>query len=96
MALMADQNQRFPDDPAVYEWALLKNANAYDAKKLADIIQKNSRMILEQMLSVRLRPAGAAEALETYWLIQICGKPAKGASAVHKVEELGIPFPPQK
>jgi hypothetical protein len=43
----------------------------------------------------RINPVSADEALDTYWLGQILGKPEDGKAAVQKVAAMGIPIPIQ-
>jgi hypothetical protein len=50
--------------------------------------------VTEQSISNQLQPASAAEALDTFWLSQILGKPQEGRAAVQRVIALGIPIPP--
>jgi hypothetical protein len=95
MALLREQNKLFLESPTAYEWALLKNAEPAEAGKMAEIIKKNPRWLVEQSIMVCLYPASAAEALEASWVLQICGKPAEAGAALRKVADLGIPVPGQ-
>jgi hypothetical protein len=95
LSLLREENKLFPDSPVVYGWALMKNANPAEAATAAEAIRKNPRTLAGQLISVRLAPANAAEALETSWVLEICGKPAEARSALRKVADLGLPVPVQ-
>lgn len=51
------------------------------------------REVVEQSITNLLSPASAADALETYWLDQLLGKPDEGKVAIKKVIDLDIPMP---
>jgi tetratricopeptide (TPR) repeat protein len=93
--IIREDGVRFPESHSPFEWALLKNADAVEAEKVATVIRALPRMTVEQDLTSMLHPASAGEALDTYWLMQIHGKPADARAALKKVADLGIPVPIQ-
>jgi hypothetical protein len=95
LSLLRDENKLFPDNPSVFGWALLKNADPAEAAKAAEAIRKNPRTLVGQSISVRLNPASVAEAMEASWVLGICGKPDEARSSLRRVADLGIPVPGQ-
>jgi hypothetical protein len=93
--LSRDEASRFPDHPTPYLWAMMKNVDAAEAEKAAQIIRAAQRKQLDQSISSLLHPTSATQAMETYWLMQILGKPQEAKVAIQKVAALGIPIPIQ-
>ena len=48
--------------------------------------------VLESVAAL-LAPSSGSQALETYWLMHVLGKPDDGRAAVRRVVDLGIPLP---
>jgi hypothetical protein len=95
MEMLRDQGRHFPNGGAPYEWALLKKIDAAESQRIAQTIRNTPRKHLEQTITGLLRPSSAAEALDTYWLAQIDGKPDGARAALGKVAAMGIPIPIQ-
>jgi hypothetical protein len=95
LKILRDWDKQYTGHHATFEWAMLKNTDSAVAEKFADDIRKDPRQEINQSISQLLRPADASEALETYWLKQIQGKPEQGQVAIRKVAEMGIPVPIQ-
>ena len=93
--LIRQATAAYPEGRSVYEWALLKNSDAGEADRVAEVIRRTPREPVSQSISNHLNPASTAEALNTYWLMQILGKPEDGKAALARVAALGIPMPIQ-
>ena len=93
LAMLEGEVAAFPDDYTTYEWALLKALSPAEADKAALAIRKSPRMVVDQTIVNLLEPFDAGEALETYWLMQILGKPDDARGAIGKIAETGIPLP---
>lgn len=95
IAIMRADTSAYPEGASIYEWAMLKNADAKAAGNIAVELRKRPRESVEQSIANLLNPVSADEALDTYWLGQILGKPEDGKAALHKVAGMGIPIPIQ-
>lgn len=93
IAQIKSESASFPQGTSVYEWAMLKNADPATAGKIADILRARPREVVEQSITNLLSPASASDALETYWLDQLLGKPDQAKAAIKKVVDLGVPMP---
>jgi alkanesulfonate monooxygenase SsuD/methylene tetrahydromethanopterin reductase-like flavin-dependent oxidoreductase (luciferase family) len=93
ISMIRDQAANFPERDSPAEWALLRNADPGEAEKSAEAIRKSPRRLLQQSIATLLQPSSAGEALETYWIMQIMGKPEEGRQALRKVAAMGIPLP---
>jgi hypothetical protein len=91
--LLREQLVAFPDDPSISYWPLLKAVDPGAADALAAAARKTPRLLAEQSIATQLRPADAAEALETYWLMQMHNRPQDAREAVRRITALGIPMP---
>jgi hypothetical protein len=87
------QAKLFPDDPSLFVWAMLRSSEPAEADMQAEAIRKNPRILVEQSLDTLLSPVSGGEVLNTYWLMQVLGKPAEGRDAIRKIIGLGIPMP---
>jgi hypothetical protein len=94
VALMRESLSAFPDDPTVAYWPILRAADPAAADALAAKVRATPRLPVGHSISGQLRPADAGEALETFWLMQILGKPQDGRAAIDRVTAQGIPVPP--
>lgn len=83
----------FPEGRSPFEWELLRAADAQAAEQAAEAIRHEPWKVVEQSIANRLRPASAAEAVETNWLMQVLGRPEDGRAVVSHVAALGIPVP---
>jgi hypothetical protein len=95
LALIRESAASYPEGRSAYEWALLKNSDAGEADRIADVIRRTPREPVSQSIANHLAPANATEALNTYWLMQILAKPEEGKAALARVAALGIPMPVQ-
>ncbi|MDB5324307.1 MAG: hypothetical protein JWN40_5938 [Phycisphaerales bacterium] len=95
LELLRDSGRRFPKGGSPHEWALLKKVDAAEAERIAQTIRTTARKHVEQSITAMLHPASASEAIDTYWMMQIDGKPDDGRAALRKVAAMGIPVPIQ-
>ena len=93
MALIKAEAAIYPEGTSIFEWAMLKNADPAAASSIANTLRTRPREVVEQSITNLLSPTSAADALETYWLDQLLGKPDEGKAAIKKVVDLGIPMP---
>lgn len=93
IAVVREESRHFPESGSAYDWALLRGAHPAEAEKIAAVVRKTPRKWVDQSLATNLHPASAAEALETYWTLQILGKPAEAGEALSAVAGKGIPVP---
>jgi hypothetical protein len=89
--LVRDDGKRFPMSRSPDEWALLKNADAPEAQKVAESIRSVPRKLVEQSIIALLEPADVNGAMEAYWLLQINGQADAARAALHRVADQGIP-----
>lgn len=80
---------------SAYEWALLKASDPGEAGRIADVFRSTPRDVVSQSIAVLLSPASAGEALDTYWIMQMLGKPDDGKTAIAKAAGMGVPVPIQ-
>ncbi|HEY2584536.1 MAG TPA: hypothetical protein VGI81_02080, partial [Tepidisphaeraceae bacterium] len=95
VALARQACSTYPEGRATYEWALLRNADAGEAARIADVIRKTPRDAIDQSIATLLNPTSAGEALDAYWLARILGKPDEGKAALAKVAAMDVPVPIQ-
>ncbi len=93
MTIMREQQTLFPDQPSIFMWVLLKATDPAQAATQAQAIKGTPCIFAAQLVSTRLQPASATEAMDMAWLLQIQGKPAEAAAVIKKVADLGIPIP---
>lgn len=93
ISIVKNQITEFPDSIAESHWALLKGTDPAAAEKAAEVIRHTPRQTVVQSIDSMLRPFGPGEAVETYWLTQIQGKPEAGREALRKVAQRGLPVP---
>lgn len=89
--LTVERTKQFPLGGSEFQWALLKGAEPDEAEKMAARIRSTPRLQVEQSISELLNPASAREALDSYWMSQIVGKPEEGFGMAKSVVAQGIP-----
>jgi tetratricopeptide (TPR) repeat protein len=95
IALIRQACGRYPQGRGNQEWALLKGADPGEAARIADQIRATPRDAVNQSIDSLLNPASVEEAIDTYWLMQILGKPEDGKAALARVVAMGVPVPVQ-
>lgn len=95
VAMTRTSGSKYPDGGSAFEWAVLRGADPVAATVIAEVIRRTPRRVVEQSITSMLQPASGTEALESYWLMQMLGKPEDGQRALAAVMALGIPVPPQ-
>jgi hypothetical protein len=95
LEMLRDEGKKFPNGGSPHEWAILKKLDATEAHRIAQTIRANTRKHVEQTITSLLRPYSASEALDTYWIAQIDGKPDGARATLGKVAAMGIPVPIQ-
>jgi len=93
IALLREDAKPFPHERSAYEWALLKNADAAEAEKVAVAIRNNPRTQVEQSIGTLMHSTTGSAALDTYWLMQILGTPEKGREALREAIAAGNALP---
>lgn len=93
IAITKEQTALFTDKNSPQDWALLKQVDAGEAEQMAKFIRNSPRALIEQSIAEKLSPVSANQALETYWFMQIMGKPQEGRAALRRVAAMGIPLP---
>ena len=91
--IVAEEGRRYPEGQSSFDWALLKGTDPAAAEAAAQTVRTTPRKQVEHAISALLRPGSGAEALDTYWLMQILGKPDEGREALRKAAGLGVPLP---
>ncbi len=91
--LVREDEARFPDDPGVWSWAMLRAADPDGAAKLAALLAKDEAHRAQTAVGRKLSPVSATTALLTYWEAQMAGKEAEGRAALKAVAARGVPLP---
>jgi hypothetical protein len=93
LQLVRESNERFPDDPGEWSWAMLRAAHPEDAAKLAAALTKDELHEVKRAVDRKLSPVSATAALQAYWAAQMAGKDAEGRAALKAAAARGVPLP---
>ncbi len=93
LALILEENKRFPEDSSEWSWAMLRSAHPEEAARLAEKLKTNKKLRLERTLTSRLSPPVPSQALRECWLLDSAGKTAEGLEVLRKAAREGLPLP---
>lgn len=84
--------EEFPQDTAMWEWALLDAVGHPLAKTQAELLRTDELVALRRQISQHLEPYSVTEALNAYWWARIRGDAAP-AKAMDPWRERGVKLP---
>lgn len=93
IAMVREDEDRFPDDPGAWSWAMLRAAHPDEAAKIAAALAKDEAHQARLAVGRKLAPVSASNAMLTYWAAQMAGKEAEGRAALKAVAARGVPLP---
>ncbi|HZY90524.1 MAG TPA: hypothetical protein VFE78_37220 [Gemmataceae bacterium] len=91
--LVRESNDRFPDDPDEWSWAMLRAAHPKDAAKIAGALTKDELHGVKRAVGLKLSPVSAGAAFQAYWAAQMSGQEAEGRAALKAAAARGVPLP---
>ena len=93
LKLVREDNDRLPDDPDEWSWAMLRATDPDAAAKIAAGLNKDETQRAKRAVGLKLAPVSANAAFTAYWGAQMAGKEAEGRAALKAIAARGVPLP---
>lgn len=96
IALEQESAKAFPKGRDAVEWALLSRIDPDEAGRVARAIHDNAADELYWKIMEHIARINPSRAMDSYWKLEIDGKPAEAAKIVEEFRKLGIELPVPK